>query len=160
MIVRKFKIYRNQVYLKSEGNQPTLPASTLKKTNPLLKYSTLITGRELFACDNHQSISAPVQQHSLDTGDKNSATVCQTILNEKWELLSGEGQSVWNDMSEAEAGDVGKYALVSRKSDTNPFNTRNQQEFSIYMNLALRDLCQGKVLGDAEMLLFYGFREQ
>ncbi|KAJ7817637.1 hypothetical protein B0H13DRAFT_1922821 [Mycena leptocephala] len=27
------------------------------------------------------------------------------------------------------------------------------------MNLALRDLCQGKVLGDAEMLLFYGFRE-
>ena len=64
-------------------------------------------------------------------------------------------------MAETEAGDVGKYVSVSRNSDlcTNPFNTRNQQEFSAYMTLALRDLCQGKVLGDAEMLLFYGFRE-
>ncbi|KAF7371488.1 hypothetical protein MVEN_00003400 [Mycena venus] len=102
-----------------------------------------MTGRELFARDNHQFISAAVHQRSLDTGIKNSAAVYQTILKEKWDSLSGEGQSVWNDMAETEAGDVGK----------------NQQEFSAYMTLALRDLCQGKVLGDAEMLLFYGFRE-
>jgi hypothetical protein len=161
MIVRKFTNYRNQVYLKSEANQPTLPASTLKKTNPLLKYSTLMTGRELFARDNDQSISTAVKQRSLDTGNKNSAAVYQNILKEKWDSLSGEGQSVWNDMAEAEAGDVGKCVSVSRESDmyTDPFNTRNQQEFSAYMKLALRDLCQGKFLGDAEMLLFYGFRE-
>ncbi|KAJ7256378.1 hypothetical protein C8J57DRAFT_1517546 [Mycena rebaudengoi] len=143
MIVRKFMNYRNQVYLKSEGNHPTLPASTLKKTKPLLKYSILMTGRELFAHDNQQSISAAVQQRCLDTGNKNSAAVYQMILKEKWDSLSGEGQSVWNDMAEAEAGDVRK----------------NQQEFSAYMNLVLRDLCQGKVLGDMEMLLFYGFCE-
>ncbi|KAJ6474800.1 hypothetical protein C8R45DRAFT_1102950 [Mycena sanguinolenta] len=143
MIVRKFTNYRNQVYLKEEGNQPTLPPSALKKNNPLLKYSIMMTGRELFAHDNHQSLSTAVKQRSLDTGNNNSATVYQTILKERWDSLSGEGQSVWNDMAEAQAGDVAK----------------NQQEFGGYMNLGLRDLCQGKILGDSEMLLFYGYRE-
>lgn len=36
---------------------------------------------------------------------------------------------------------------------------RNQQEFSPTMSAALRDLCQGKLFGDAEMLLFYAFRQ-
>ncbi|KAJ7501382.1 hypothetical protein B0H11DRAFT_1908249 [Mycena galericulata] len=143
MIVRKFTNYRNQVYLKSDATQLSLPVSNLKKSNPLLKFSSLMTGRELFARDNNESIAAAVTRRSLDTGNKNSAAVYQTILKEKWDSLSGENQVHWSSMAEAEAGDVAK----------------NQEEFPSYINLALRDLCQGKVLGDAEMLLFYAFRE-
>ncbi|KAJ6490093.1 hypothetical protein C8R45DRAFT_929392 [Mycena sanguinolenta] len=109
MIVRKFTNYRNQVYLKEEGNQPNLPPSA-QKNNPLLKYSIMMTGRELFARDNHQSLSTAVKQRSLDTCNNNSAAVYQTILKERWDSLSGEGQS-------------------------------------------------GKILGDSEMLLFYGYCE-
>ncbi|KAJ7866884.1 hypothetical protein B0H13DRAFT_1897869 [Mycena leptocephala] len=143
MIVRKFTNYRNQVYVKSDAKQASLPVSTLKKSNPLLKFSSLMTGRELFAHENNQSIDSAVKQRSLDTGNKNSAAVYQTILKEKWDSLSGEDQAVWNSMAEAEAGDV----------------VKNQEEFASYISLALRELCQGKVLGDAEMLLFYAFRE-
>ncbi|KAJ7743255.1 hypothetical protein DFH07DRAFT_777467 [Mycena maculata] len=143
MIARKFTNYRNQVYLKSDATQLSLPVSNLKKSNPLLKFSSLMTGRELFARENNESIAAAVTRRSLDTGNKNSAAVYQTVLKEKWDSLSGEDQAHWSSMAEAEAGDVAK----------------NQEEFPSYINLALRDLCQGKVLGDAEMLLFYAFRE-
>ncbi|KAJ7606762.1 hypothetical protein DFH06DRAFT_1149846 [Mycena polygramma] len=142
MIVRKFTNYRNQIYLKSDATQPSLSVSALKKSNALLKFSSLMTGRELFARDN-QSIASAVTQRPLDTGNKNSAAVYQTVLKEKWDALSGADQAVWNSMAEAEAGDVAK----------------NQEEFASCIILALRDLCQGKMLGDAEMLLFYGFRE-
>lgn len=36
---------------------------------------------------------------------------------------------------------------------------RNQKEFSLNVHKALRDLCQGGLIGDAEMMLFYAFRE-
>jgi hypothetical protein len=36
---------------------------------------------------------------------------------------------------------------------------RNQREFVETMSLALRDLCQGGLIGDAEMVLWYSFRE-
>lgn len=48
MISRKFTNHRNQVYLKSEELQPTVPVSALRKNNPLLKFPFLMTGRELF----------------------------------------------------------------------------------------------------------------
>ncbi|KAJ7830536.1 hypothetical protein B0H13DRAFT_2371953 [Mycena leptocephala] len=129
MIVRKFANYRNQVYLKSDAAQPSFSVSELKKSNPLLKFSLLMTGRELFTRDNHHCISSAIHQRSLDTGIKNSATL-------------GEDQSVWNNLAEAEVRDVGK----------------NQEEFANCIKLALRELCR-KLLGDAEMVLFYAFRE-
>lgn len=159
MIVRKFTNYRNQVYVKSDAKQASLPVSTLKKSNPLLKFSSLMTGRELFAHENNQSIDSAVKQRSLDTGNKNSAAVYQTILKEKWDSLSGEDQAVWNSMAEAEAGDVVKCVDASLFQFLTPNHHRNQEEFASYISLALRELCQGKVLGDAEMLLFYAFRE-
>lgn len=36
---------------------------------------------------------------------------------------------------------------------------RNQQEFVETMSLALQDLCQGGLLGNSEMVLWYAFRE-
>ncbi|KAJ7450484.1 hypothetical protein B0H11DRAFT_2289221 [Mycena galericulata] len=136
MIVRKFTNYRNQVYLKSDATQLSLPVSNLKKSNPLLKFSSLMTGRELFARDNNESIAAAVTRRSLDTGNKNSAAVYQTILKEAAVRIKLIGA-----------------AWLRRKRGM------SQKEFPSYINLALRDLCQGKVLGDAEMLLFYAFRE-
>lgn len=37
--------------------------------------------------------------------------------------------------------------------------SRNQEEFPDTLQLALRDLCQGNFLGEAEMVLFYAFRD-
>lgn len=37
--------------------------------------------------------------------------------------------------------------------------SRNQNEFHTIIHQALRGLCQGGLLGDAEMLLFYAFRD-
>ncbi|KAJ7891749.1 hypothetical protein B0H13DRAFT_2340452 [Mycena leptocephala] len=76
MIVWKFTNYRNQVYLKSEGvqqPQPPLMASTLKNSNPLLKFSSLMTGRELFALENHNAITSAGKQRALDTKNPSAA---------------------------------------------------------------------------------------
>ncbi|KAJ7894770.1 hypothetical protein B0H13DRAFT_1885854 [Mycena leptocephala] len=60
--------------------------------------------------------------------------------------------------------DAGSIALeflvdsVSKAQDSASI-PQNQDEFAAYINLALRDLCQGKILGDAEMLLFYALRK-
>ncbi|KAJ7922541.1 hypothetical protein B0H13DRAFT_1865723 [Mycena leptocephala] len=73
----------------------------------------------------------------------NYAGVYQNILKEQWDALTGEEQAGWNDRAEVEAGNI----------------RQNQQEFANTMTLALRDLCQGTLLGDAEMMLFYAFRQ-
>lgn len=39
------------------------------------------------------------------------------------------------------------------------FPDRNQQEFASNIHQALRGLCQDGLLGDAEMVLFYAFRD-
>lgn len=115
MIVRKFTNYRNQVYLKSEGSQPssTTPVAQLKKSNPLLKFSSLMTGRELFAFDNYECLLGAARQRALDTNNKSPAGVYQTILKEHWDALSEEDQANWNRLADAQGGDVGR--LVSAK---------------------------------------------
>ncbi|KAJ6587769.1 hypothetical protein B0H10DRAFT_2233955 [Mycena sp. CBHHK59/15] len=60
-----------------------------------------------------------------------------------WDALSDDDQANWNQLADAQGGDVG----------------RNQKEFPTNLSLALRDLCQGRLFGDAEMVLFYAFRE-
>ncbi|KAJ7038639.1 hypothetical protein C8F04DRAFT_1255924 [Mycena alexandri] len=144
MVVRKFTNYRNQVYLKSEdAHRRTLTVAQLKKANPLLKFSSLKTGRELFALDHHDTITHTAKQRALDTNSNSPAGVYQTVLKEHWDALSSDEQGHWNDLAEAQGGDIGN----------------NQREFATNLTLALRDLCQGRLLGDAEMVLFYGFRE-
>ncbi|KAJ7231785.1 hypothetical protein C8J57DRAFT_1250915 [Mycena rebaudengoi] len=143
MIVRKFTNYRNQVYRKSPGHEMFSTAISSKRANPLLKFSSVLSGRELFAKTNSEFIDAATQQRVLDTGNKTHAAVYQTILKEKWDSLTGEQQSTWNAKAEEQASNI----------------QQNQQEFAPTMTAALRDLCQGKLFGDAEMLLFYVFRQ-
>ena len=116
MIVRKFTNYRNQVYLKSEGSQPssTTAVAQLKKSNPLLKFSSLMTGRELFAFDNYDGLLGAARQHALDTNSKSPAGVYQTILKEHWDALSVNDQAHWNQLAEAQGGDVGRCVLAQR----------------------------------------------
>ncbi|KAJ6590273.1 hypothetical protein B0H10DRAFT_2233653 [Mycena sp. CBHHK59/15] len=132
----KFTNYRNQVYLKSaEGSTSTL---SVKKGNPLLKFASIPTGRQLFAQESHDS-----KKRALSTGEKNPAALYQQILKDRWDALSVEDQSSWNDRAETDAADVAK----------------NQAAFAANISLALNDLCQGRILGAAEMVLFYGFRD-
>ncbi|KAJ6618589.1 hypothetical protein B0H10DRAFT_2029231 [Mycena sp. CBHHK59/15] len=141
MIVRKFTNYRNQVYLKStEGSLSTL---SVKKGNPLLKFASLPTGRQLFAQESHDSITSAARDRALATGEKNPAALYQQILKNRWDALSVEDQSAWKDRAEGDASDVAK----------------NQTEFATNISLALEDLCKGQMLGAAEMVLFYAFRD-
>ncbi|KAJ7790511.1 hypothetical protein B0H14DRAFT_3891150 [Mycena olivaceomarginata] len=142
MIVRKFTNYRNQVYRKSATAIPT-PALANRKANLLLKFSSITSGRQQFAKENSESITAAAHQRLLDTNNKSLAAVYQNVLKERWDSLSGEEQLDWNERAEKEAGDT----------------SQNQREFVETMSLALRDLCQGGLVGDAEMVLWYSFRE-
>ncbi|KAJ7814352.1 hypothetical protein B0H14DRAFT_2604222 [Mycena olivaceomarginata] len=143
-IVRKFTNYRNQVYDKAHKHEGSPPKPLdLKKANPLLKFSTLTTGRQLFADETHETTILLSKQRALDTGPSNPAALYQNILKERWDALSAEEQAAWNKRAEANAGDVEK----------------NQAEFADVLSLSLQHLCQSNLLGDAEMVLFYAFRE-
>ncbi|KAK6969207.1 hypothetical protein R3P38DRAFT_3146975 [Favolaschia claudopus] len=142
MIVRKFTNYRNQVYLK---NKPVTEKTALsaKKANPMMKFSSIVSGRQLYARENTKSLNAAVVQRMQDTNNKSPAAVYQTVLKSKWDSLSDDEKEGWNARAEAEAGNI----------------QQNQQEFPETISLALQDLCQGGLLGDAEIVLFYGFRD-
>ncbi|KAJ7933557.1 hypothetical protein B0H13DRAFT_1856059 [Mycena leptocephala] len=97
---------------------------------------------KLFARDFHDEIGAIAAQRVADTSI-NAAAAHQIVLKEMWDALSAEEKSDWDSQAEDEAADV----------------ESNQKEFSTNIHLALRSLCQGGLLGDAEMILFYGFRD-
>lgn len=106
MIVRKFTNYRNQVYLKSPEAQASLSLVSIKKANPLLKFSSTSTGRQLFSQEHHDTITLAAKQRGLDTKSQSPAGVYQNILQERWDALSGEEQAGWNDRAEAKVGDI------------------------------------------------------
>ncbi|KAJ7932320.1 hypothetical protein B0H13DRAFT_1857148 [Mycena leptocephala] len=145
MIVRKFTNYFNNVYKKSYPEEP--PASALIKNNPLLKFTSILNGRQLFARNFHDEIGAISAQRVADTGI-NSAAAHKIVLKDMWDALSPEEKYDWDSQAEDEASDV---ELA--------YENRRNQEFSTRIHLALRSLCQGGLFGDAEMLLFYGFRD-
>ncbi|KAF7372610.1 hypothetical protein MVEN_00124000 [Mycena venus] len=142
MIVRKFTNYRTQVYLKKDRGivgtpQPPSP------TGPLFKFSSLLTGRQLFAQKNSEEINFTAAQRLTATGHNNTAAIYQTVLKEMWDVLSADEKLHWDEMAEAGSGDIEK----------------NQREFRPKMHQALTDLAQMGFIGDAELLLFYGFRK-
>lgn len=112
MIVRKFTNYRNQVYLKSPEAQSSAKLSDLKKNNILLKFSSIQTGRQLYASENHDAISTAAKIRALDTGNDNPGSVFNNILKERWDGLSGAAQVAWNDRADQQAGDVTKYVVL------------------------------------------------
>ncbi|KAJ7131973.1 hypothetical protein C8R46DRAFT_1048492 [Mycena filopes] len=140
MIVRKYTNYQNQVYDKEHPAVPS--ASAIIKANPLLKFSSRLTGRQLFARDLHSDIVTGSKQRAADEGT-NEAAAYQIVLKTMWDELDDEQRADWEAKAEDECGDV---AL-------------NQKEFDGNIFLALRGLCEGGLFGDAEMLLLYAFRE-
>ncbi|KAJ7138604.1 hypothetical protein C8R46DRAFT_1047366 [Mycena filopes] len=140
MIVRKYTNYQNQVYDKEHPAVPS--ASAIIKANPLLKFSSRLTGRQLFARDLHSDIVTGSKQRVADEGT-NEAAAYQIVLKTMWDELDDEQRADWEAKAEDECGDV---AL-------------NQKEFDGNIFLALRGLCEGGLFGDAEMLLLYAFRE-
>ncbi|KAJ7039979.1 hypothetical protein C8F04DRAFT_1178330 [Mycena alexandri] len=65
-----------------------------------------------------------------------------------WDSLSAEKQAEWDGRAEDEYSDVGIEEICS-----------NQTEFGTNIHLALSSLCKGGLLGDAELMLFYAFRD-
>ncbi|KAJ7652292.1 hypothetical protein B0H17DRAFT_1147412 [Mycena rosella] len=140
-IVRKFTNYYNQVYKKSHSTNPSL--STIVKGNPLLQFASVLTGRQLFARDMHDNIAALAKDFVAETGT-NDAAAYQKVLKDMWDPLDASEKSTWDTKAEEECGDV----------------SVNQQGFASNIHLALRSLCQYGHVGDAEMVLFYAFRDE
>lgn len=103
MIVRKFTNYLHQVYAKAHPQIPT--ATTLIKSNPLLKFSATLSGRQLFARDMHDEIVAASTQLNADK-KSNEVVTYQTVLKQMWDSLTSEEKSDWEAKAEEECGDV------------------------------------------------------
>ncbi|KAJ6557429.1 hypothetical protein B0H10DRAFT_1967092 [Mycena sp. CBHHK59/15] len=140
MIVRKYTNYLHHIYKKAHPE--ILSTSEIIKANPLLKFSSTLSGRQLFAREMHPAILAAAKQQVADTGTT-EAGAYQTTLKKMWDALSKDDKLDWEEKAEEELGDV---AL-------------NQEEFRTNIHQALSGLCQGGIVGDAEMMLFYGFRD-
>lgn len=108
MIVRKFTNYLHQVYLKSHPNESS--PSAIMKNNPLLKFSTILTGRQMFARDAHDTVMAAVRQRVRDTG-ANEVAMYQTVLKEMWDSFSSEQKSEWDAKADDEPGDIAVYVF-------------------------------------------------
>ncbi|KAJ7718619.1 hypothetical protein B0H14DRAFT_3521619 [Mycena olivaceomarginata] len=141
MIVRKFTNYRTQVYLKnSETLTPPQPPSP---TGPLFKFSSVLTSRQLFAKDNSASINSAAAQLLTAKGHGTLVSAYQSVLKKTWDALASNEKTRWEERAAAGTGDIEK----------------NQAEFCPKMHYALSELAKGGLLGDAELLLFYGFRK-
>ncbi|KAJ6582632.1 hypothetical protein DFH09DRAFT_1309580 [Mycena vulgaris] len=140
MIVRKFTNYRTQVYLKH--NPVSAAMSGPPGSGPLFRFSSVLTGRQLFAKENSAIINTAAKQRVATLGHGSVAGFYQSVLKERWDALDDEDKLEWQERAEEGAGDMAS----------------NQAEFGRKMHAALTDLSQGGLLGDAELLLFYGFR--
>ncbi|KAJ6471172.1 hypothetical protein DFH09DRAFT_1373387 [Mycena vulgaris] len=142
MIVRKFTNYRTQVYLKQNPHSTTSEPDR-SESAPLFRFSSVLTGRQLFAKENSEAIKLAATQHLTSTGHGSLAASYQMVLKERWDELSDNDHLHWEEMAEAGTGDIEK----------------NQTEFVKKMHGSLTNFCQGGLLGDTELLLFYAFRE-
>ncbi|KAJ7240742.1 hypothetical protein C8J57DRAFT_1245181 [Mycena rebaudengoi] len=62
IIVRKYTNYYHQVYKKDHPEEPS--ALTIAKENPLLKFSSILSGRQMFARDTHDTILAASRHYN------------------------------------------------------------------------------------------------
>ncbi|KAJ7465833.1 hypothetical protein B0H11DRAFT_2049476 [Mycena galericulata] len=142
MVVRKFTNYRTQVYLKRNPTSETSRSS--RKGIPLLHFSSLLTARQFFARDNNAGIHSEASTRLASAGGVGTlGALYQTVLKEKWNALDEDSKEGWQSKAEKFAGNI----------------EQNQKDFCLGMQSALGDLCQGGLLGDAEVLMFYAFRD-
>ncbi|KAJ6550938.1 hypothetical protein B0H10DRAFT_2446999 [Mycena sp. CBHHK59/15] len=102
-IVRKYTNYLHQVYKKAHPE--TVSASDIIKANLLLKFSSVLSGCQLFARDMHDEIVAASKQHVIDKGT-NEAGTYQTVLKTMWDGLDADKKIEWDARAEEECGDV------------------------------------------------------
>lgn len=103
MIVRKYTNYLHQVYRKTHPE--TVSPSAMTKANPLLKFSSVLSGRQMFARDMHDDVVAASKQRVVDKGTNDAATY-QIVLKEMWDALSIDERAEWDTKAEDECGDV------------------------------------------------------
>ncbi|KAJ6532200.1 hypothetical protein B0H10DRAFT_2247703 [Mycena sp. CBHHK59/15] len=103
MIVRKYTNYLHQVYKKAHPE--TVSASDIIKANPLLKFSSVLSGRQLFARDMHDEIVAASKQHVIDKGT-NEAGTYQTVLKTMSDGLDADKKIEWDARAEEECSDL------------------------------------------------------
>lgn len=103
MIVRKYTNYLHQIYRKDHPEHPS--ASEIIKANPLLKFRSVLSGRQLFARDMHEDVIQVSKQHVVNKGSS-EAGAYQTAFKTLWDGLSAEEKSEWEGKAEEECGDV------------------------------------------------------
>lgn len=103
MIVRKYTNYLHQVYKKAHPDR--VSASNLIKANPLLKFRSVLSGRQMFAREMNDEIVAASKQHVIDKGT-NEAGTYQTVLKRMWDGLDADTKIEWEAKAEEECGDV------------------------------------------------------
>ncbi|KAJ6503644.1 hypothetical protein C8R45DRAFT_1185398 [Mycena sanguinolenta] len=110
MIVRKFTNYYNNVYKKTHPDEPSAPE--LIKSNPLLKFNSVLSGRQLFSRECRDEISQLSAQRVADTGINEVAayqimrvtfSACQTGLRPRQRACSGLGLDLAVDQSPSPA---------------------------------------------------------
>ncbi|KAK6974769.1 hypothetical protein R3P38DRAFT_2811631 [Favolaschia claudopus] len=141
IVVRKFTNYRTQVYLKKADSTVAPPPK--HRGVPLLHFSSLLTARQLFAKENEGVLHSAAEERHAATGTGTVGSAYQTVLKEKWDALDSDARDEWQTRADKFGGDI----------------HRNQTDFKESMHTALATLCQGGLLGDAELLLFYGWRD-
>ncbi|KAK7006977.1 hypothetical protein R3P38DRAFT_2728184, partial [Favolaschia claudopus] len=141
IVVRKFTNYRTQVYLKKADS--TIAPPPKHRGVPLLHFSTLLTARQLFAKENESVIHSAAEERHAAAGTGTVGSAYQTVLKEKWDALDSDARDEWQTRADKFGGDI----------------HRNQTDFKESMHTALATLCQCGLLGDAELLLFYGWRD-
>ncbi|KAJ7906339.1 hypothetical protein B0H13DRAFT_1880654 [Mycena leptocephala] len=108
MIVRKYTNYVHQVYRKTHPENISMSSAT--RANPLLKFSSILSGRQLFARDKQADVAAAAKQLDSDKGAQatNEVASYQTALKQLWDGLSPEEQAEWDEKAEDECGDIDK----------------------------------------------------
>ncbi|KAJ7251018.1 hypothetical protein C8J57DRAFT_1520885 [Mycena rebaudengoi] len=106
IIVRKFTNYRNNIYLKKKS-PPTQTQSPTKGAS-LVSFSSVLTGRQLFAREQADIINKAITERLATSEHTSTAAIYQSVLKEMWESLSLEDQETWKTKASNEAGDVAK----------------------------------------------------
>ncbi|KAJ7260071.1 hypothetical protein C8J57DRAFT_1637611 [Mycena rebaudengoi] len=104
IIVRKFTNYRNNIYLKKKS-PPTQTQSPTKGAS-LVNFSSVLTGRQLFAREQADIINKAITERLATSEHTSTAAIYQSVLKEMWESLGLEDQETWKTKASNEAGDV------------------------------------------------------
>ncbi|KAJ7069030.1 hypothetical protein B0H15DRAFT_957958 [Mycena belliarum] len=114
-----------------------------RKQNPVSSTTSPTPHSPLFAKENGAALNSAAAQRVTSTGHGSLVAAYQLALKERWDGLSDVEKTHWDDLAAAGTGDI----------------ENNQAEFAQKMHGTMKDFCQGGLLGDTELVLFYAFRK-